>query len=119
MFGFSKFRKRLGLYSFKLSKNSKFKNPHGMPLAQKNYYKKKGYEGEIKIRAIERESQRPFGKVSRKGKFVLNIDKVPFYNIPDVNEFKVKILLPLPLILYTNLLNFTAETLCSTYNPKN
>ena len=29
---FSKFRKRIGLYSFKLTKNNRYKNPHAMSL---------------------------------------------------------------------------------------
>jgi hypothetical protein len=32
---------------------------------------------------------RPFGKVSRRGNFVMNIEKVPFYNIPDLTNFKL------------------------------
>jgi hypothetical protein len=32
---FSKFRKRIGLYSFKLTKNNKYKNPHAMPLGHR------------------------------------------------------------------------------------
>lgn len=32
MFGFSSFRKRLGLYSYKLTKSKTFKNPHAVPL---------------------------------------------------------------------------------------
>ena len=41
------------------------------------------------MRELERNSQRPFGKVSRKGKFLMNVDKVPFYNVPDLTNFKV------------------------------
>ena len=29
---FSKFRKRVGLYSYKLTKNNRYKNPHAIPL---------------------------------------------------------------------------------------
>ena len=35
---FSKFRKRLGLYSFKLTKNNRYKNPHAMSLNQRQQY---------------------------------------------------------------------------------
>ena len=52
-------------------------------------YKKQGYKGEIKIRELTRNADRPFGRVSKKGNFVFNIDKVPFYNIPDLAGFKV------------------------------
>ena len=46
-----------------------------------------GHRGELKIRELERNSERPFGHISRKGKFMFNIDKVPFYNIPDLSGF--------------------------------
>jgi len=35
MFGFSNLRKRLGLYSFKLTKNRVYKNPHAMSLRKR------------------------------------------------------------------------------------
>ena len=35
---FSKFRKRIGLYSFKLTKNNRYKNPHAMSLNQRQQY---------------------------------------------------------------------------------
>ena len=88
---FSRFRKKLGLYSFKLSKNKLYKNPHAMPLHLRQQYEKQGYRGELKIRDIERNSDRPFGKVSNKGRFQFNIEKVPFFNIPDLTGFKVRI----------------------------
>ena len=34
-FGFATFRKKHGLYSFKLTKSKKFKNPHAMPLKRR------------------------------------------------------------------------------------
>lgn len=34
-FGFSNLRKRLGLFSFKLTKNRKYKNPHAMSLRKR------------------------------------------------------------------------------------
>ena len=46
----------------------------------------------MKIRDLERNSQRPFGRVTSKGRFLFDIDKVPFYNIPDLTNFKVNIL---------------------------
>lgn len=88
-FGVSNFRKRIGLYSYKLTKNQKYKNPHAIPLHQRQMYKGQGYKGEIKIRDLERNGDRPFGKVSNKGRFIFNIEKVPFFNIPDLTNFKV------------------------------
>ena len=81
MFGFSTLRKRLGLYSFKLTKNRVYKNPHAMSLRKRQDLQKQGYEGELKIRETERLSERPFGSHTRKGRFVLDIEKVPFFNI--------------------------------------
>ncbi len=95
---FSKFRKRIGLYSFKLTKNNRYKNPHAMSLNQRQQYEAQGYRGELKIRDIERNSDRPFGEVSNKGKFRFNIEKVPFYNIPDLTGFKVSTSIYLPLV---------------------
>lgn len=43
------------------------------------------------MRELERNSQRPFGKVSRKGHFKMDVEKVPFYNVPDLTGFKVNI----------------------------
>lgn len=90
MFGFSAFRKRLGLYSFKLTKQTKFKNPHAMSMQTKQAYKKQGYKGELKIREQERLSSRPFGRLSKTGRFIMDVDKVPFFNIPDLTGFNLK-----------------------------
>lgn len=90
MFGFSSLRKRLGLYSFKLTKNRVYKNPHAMSLRKRQDLQKQGYEGELKIRETERNSERPFGEHTRKGRFVLDIEKVPFFNIPDLTGFNLK-----------------------------
>ena len=35
-------------------------------------------------------SERPFGTHTKKGRFVLDIDKVPFFNIPDLTGFNLK-----------------------------
>jgi hypothetical protein len=42
------------------------------------------------MRETERLSQRPFGSHTKKGRFVLDIDKVPFFNIPDLTGFNLK-----------------------------
>merc|ERR1712160_195113 len=63
-----------GLYTFKLTKNGMYKNPHAMSL---------------KKRETTRLSERPFGEVNRKGQFRFDIDKVPFYNIPDLEGFNL------------------------------
>lgn len=89
-FGFSNLRKRLGLFSFKLTKNRKFKNPHAMTLRKRTDLMSQGYKGELKMKENERLSQRPFGHHTRKGRFVLDIEKVPFFNIPDLTGFNLK-----------------------------
>ena len=89
MMGFTTFRKRHGLYSFKLTQSKKFKNPHAMSLAKRQALQKQGYEGQMKIKETERLSIRPFGRMSSKAAFVMDVDKVPFYNIPDLTGFDV------------------------------
>ena len=56
--------------------------------------KKQGYRGELKLHERERLSDRPFGEHSRKGKFTFEIEKVPFYNVPDLSGFKLKPYVP-------------------------
>ena len=43
----------------------------------------------MKIRETERLSIRPFGRMTSKAAFVMDVDKVPFYNIPDLTGFEV------------------------------
>ena len=89
-FGFTTFRKRHGLYSFKLTKMRKFKNTHAMSLKKRLDLKAMGYEGELRIKDTERSSNRPFGQVDNKGRFRFAIEKVPFYNIPDLTGFDLQ-----------------------------
>ena len=44
----------------------------------------------MRVREIEWNSIRPFGKHTRKGGFKFNIDMVPFYNIPSLEGFTLK-----------------------------
>ena len=48
-----------------------------------------GYKGELEIAETERLSIRPFGRFTKKGRFRVDVDKVPFYNIPDLTGFPV------------------------------
>ena len=93
-FGISQYRRKNGLYSYKLGRNSQHKNPHSLNLKSKMYMKKQGYKGELKIQERERLSDRPFGQHTTKGKFRFNIEKVPFYNVPDITGFKLKPYVP-------------------------
>ena len=88
-FGMATYRKKAGLYSFKLTKNNRYKNNHAMPLKKRLDLKKMGYEGELRIKDTERTSNRPFGQHNSKGRFRFKIEKVPFYNIPDLTGFNV------------------------------
>uniref|UniRef100_A0A7S3MIZ3 Uncharacterized protein n=1 Tax=Favella ehrenbergii TaxID=182087 RepID=A0A7S3MIZ3_9SPIT len=85
----AKFRKKHGLYSFKLAKNNRYKNTHAMPLQKRLDFKKMGYEGELRTKDSERASSRPFGELNSKGRFRVRIEKVPFYNIPDLTGFSL------------------------------
>ena len=84
------YRKKLGIYSFKLGKYQKHRNPHAMSLRKRQDLMKLGHEGHMRIKETERISQRPFGKFWRS-QFRFNIEKVPFYNIPDLTDFEVSL----------------------------
>ena len=60
-----------------------------MSLSKRLGLKKMGYEGELRIKDTERASSRPFGIIDKKGRFKFHIEKVPFYNIPDLTGFNV------------------------------
>lgn len=61
-----------------------------MTLRKRENLMKQGYQGELKLKENERLSERPFGHHTRKGRFILDIDKVPFFNIPDLTGFNLK-----------------------------
>ena len=84
------FRKRLGVYSFKIKKRQYYKNPHAMKLSKRELFKKSDEYSVQKITETERDSIRPFGSFTQFGNFKFNIDHVPFYNVPDLKGFKLK-----------------------------
>ena len=97
-----------------MTKNRKYKNPHAMSLKKRQDLQKEGYKGHLKIRETERLSERPFGRHTRKGKFIFDIDRVPFFNIPDLNGFKVSLrtltfLYSSNLMFHTQLLELTPK----------
>ena len=55
------YRRKLGLYSFKLGKYQKHRNPHAMSLRKRQDLLKLGEEGQRRIRETEKLSGRPFG----------------------------------------------------------
>lgn len=93
-FQISRYRRKHGLYSYKLGKNQRHKNPHAIPLKSKEYMKAQGYQGQLKIRERERLSNRPFGRHTSRGKFIFDIERVPYYNVPDLTDFKLKPYVP-------------------------
>ena len=88
------FRKRLGVYSFKIKRKQYYKNPHALPLYKREQMKNADSYSVQRVMEAERESIRPFGQFTRKGGFKLNIDLVPFYNVPDLTDFKLKPYVP-------------------------
>lgn len=85
------FRKRIGVYNYKVKPNHYYKNPHGMDFKQKESLKAEGSDKSWrKIHAIERLSNTPFGVSTHKGKFTPNWRNVPNYNIPDLTYFQLK-----------------------------
>ena len=57
-------------------------------------FKKQGYKGQLKIHERERLSDRPFGEIDRKSRFKFEVEKVPFYNVPDLTDFRLKPYVP-------------------------
>ena len=86
----SNFRKRLGIYSFKVVRNNVNKNPHALPLHQREAFKKQGAAGIARMKEYRDNSGKPWGRLTNKGRFVFDVDKVPFYNIPDLSGFTLK-----------------------------
>ena len=113
-FGFATYRKRNGLYSFKLTKNSKYKNNHAMSNRKRLDLKKMGYEGELRIKDTERASSRPFGELDTRSRFKFRIEKVPFYNIPDLTGFTVSD----TITTFANLSFRLVAALCESYDAQ-
>ena len=87
------YRKRLGVFSFKIKRPQYYKNPHAIPLQRKEKLKKMSHPVQ-RISEAERESLRPFGKFSKKKGFTFDIDLVPHYNVPNLEGFKLQPYVP-------------------------
>jgi large subunit ribosomal protein L41 len=84
------FRKTLGVYNYKVKPKPYYKNPHAIPLKLREKLKElESDQGIRKIHAIERLSVKPFGRISHKGKFLMDSRRIPNYNIPDTQDFFV------------------------------
>ena len=85
------FRKRLGVYNYKVKPANYYKNPHAVELRKKEQLKGEENDSSTrKLKALERISVAPFGQHTSKGKFVLDHRRIPNYNIPDLSEFPLK-----------------------------
>jgi len=84
------FRKTLGLYNYKIKPGNYFRNTHAMDLKTKETLKEQGDRGQRKIKAIESMSLRPFGKFTRKSRFIMEKQRMPLYNIPSTRGFYVR-----------------------------
>lgn len=84
------FRKTLGVYNYKVKPANYYKNPHQVELRKKETLLKAGDTGMRKLHAIQRMSNTPFGKLTSKGKFIKDFQRMPIYNIPDLTDFQLK-----------------------------
>jgi hypothetical protein len=85
------FRKTLGVYNYKVKPAEYYKNPHQVPLRMKERLRNQNREYATRdLNAIRRNSIRPFGRFSTKGRFVKNFKQVPNFNIPDLTDFPLK-----------------------------
>jgi hypothetical protein len=87
----SAFRKRLGLYSYKIGKKNTHKATGMVPLGiiksiKKNV--KNQYKAKLIIAKMVRESPRLFGKWGHNS-FIYDVNKVPMIDIPEIKDFEV------------------------------
>lgn len=87
----SAFRKRLGLYSYKIGNKHTHKKPGVIPLELMNQLKKKYAKNKAKllIEQHRRESIRPFGHFIHKG-FKADRKMFPHIDIPDTHSTALK-----------------------------
>jgi hypothetical protein len=85
------FRKTLYVYNYKVKPDHYYKNPHSIELNIKEDLKKTDdHQNWKKIKAMERMSTKPFGKLDSKRKFEMDHLRIPEYNIPDLTDFPLK-----------------------------
>ena len=82
------FRKTLGVYNFKVKSNNHYKNPHGIPFKlREELYKTKNGINQRKLFFLKKNSNKPYGQLSKSGKFIMDYNKLPVYDIPKTNKF--------------------------------
>jgi large subunit ribosomal protein L41 len=84
------FRKTLGVYNYKVKPSPYYKNPHAVDLKTRERLKEEESDNGIrKLHALERLASTPFGRLTNKGKFLMDSKRIPNYNIPDTEDFHV------------------------------
>lgn len=85
------FRKKIGVYDYKIGHKTLHKRPGMMDVRLKQrLIKEDTQEGRNRIKMAEINSPRNYGKVGNKGQFIMDKSKLPFYDIPDLTDFKLK-----------------------------
>jgi large subunit ribosomal protein L41 len=85
------FRKTLGVYNYKVNKNTHYKNPHGIPFKlREDLYNNKNGINQRKLYFLKRNSNKPYGALSKQGHFVMDYRKLPVYDIPATQYFYLK-----------------------------
>ena len=94
------FRKTLGVYNYKVKPANYYKNPHAVPLATNEYFKSRGDNGKRLAKTYQRNSLRPFGKLSKKGRFFHIHYQQPNFKLflPKDRQFKPYVQYMAPLI---------------------
>lgn len=84
------FRKTLGIFNYKIG-NKTHKKPGVIPYhIKKSLLETDTDRSRRLINLMERDSYYPFGKFTRKSKFMFDPKKVPIYNVPDLTGFELK-----------------------------
>jgi len=85
------FRKRLGVYSYKVRTHYTHKKPGVIPLnIKQNLLEQNTHRSKRMIKILEANSHYPFGKFTRRNKFMFDANRVPLYNVPDLTDFDLK-----------------------------
>jgi hypothetical protein len=90
----SAFRKRLGLYSYKIGGKHAHKHSGMVPLKIANFIKKSvknEYKAKLILARMVRESPRKYGEWGHKG-FIFDKNKVPLIDIPELKDCEVRII---------------------------
>lgn len=85
------FRKTLGVYNYKIKQNTHYKNPHAIPFKlREDLYSNKNGINQRKLFFLKKNSNKPYGALSKQGQFVMDYNKLPVYDIPSTYSFYLK-----------------------------